>query len=107
MKAQTAKPVTRVTLDYSDDIPGFGTPDPDRVIPAHRRKQGAALMKTQRDDRTPMSFQNAAQSRVRLFAAGHIPKLDGIVEAADCEHASGWRKADSRDRTAMPFEQTG
>src|SRR5262252_34120 len=38
MKRQTPKTVTRMPLYHSNDIPGFGTPDPDRVIPAHRRE---------------------------------------------------------------------
>ena len=71
MKAQTAKPVACVPLNYGDDILGLGTPDPDRVIPAHRRKQGPALMETQRDDRSPMAFQNAAQ--LDLFISSAMP----------------------------------
>jgi hypothetical protein len=90
MKAQTAKAVACVPLNYGDDIPGLGTPDPDRVIPAHRRKQGPALMETQRDDRSPMSFQNAAQLTV-----GDVLKLYSVIEAADRHHASGWPKADA------------
>src|SRR5262249_51880183 len=78
MKAQTPKTVTRVPLDDGDHVPGFGAPDPDRVVPAHRRKQRPTLVEAQRDDRSAMAFQNAAQ-----LAVGDIPEFDGIVEAAD------------------------
>src|SRR5438045_8017864 len=81
MKGQTAKAVASVPLDYRDDIPGFGVPDPYRVVPAHRREQGPSLMETQRDNRSAVSFENATQ-----LAVGHVPKPDGIVETADCKH---------------------
>src|SRR5712671_3282377 len=102
MKRQTAKAVASAPLDYRDDIPGFGAPDSYRVVPAHRREQGPLTMETQRDNRSPMSFENAPQ-----LAVGHVPKSDGIVETADCQHIPARLKPDTADRTAMSFEQTG
>jgi hypothetical protein len=102
MKGQTTKAVASVPLDYRDDIPGFGVPDSYRVVPAHRREQGPSPMETQRDDRSAMSFENATQ-----LAVGHVPKPDGIVETANCQHMPARLKPDTADRTAMSFEQTG
>jgi len=58
-------------------------------------------METQRDDRPPMSFQDAAQ-----LAARDVPKLYGIVKTTDREHTSIWLKVDTRNREKMLFEQT-
>ena len=48
------------------------------------------------------SFEDATQ-----FAVGHVPKPDGIVETANCQHLPARLKADTADRTAMSFEQMG
>src|SRR5215469_8535680 len=58
-------------------------------------------METQRDDRSTVSFQNAAQ-----LAVGDVPELYRIVEAADGEHLSVGLKADARYREEMPLKQT-
>ena len=58
-------------------------------------------METQRDDRPPMSFQYAPQLAVR-----DVPKLYGIVETPDGEHAPIWLKADTRNREKMLLKQT-
>ena len=102
MKRQTTKAVASAPLDYRDDVPAFGVPDPYRVVPAHRREQGPSPMETQRDNRSAMSFEDATQ-----FAVGHVPKPDGIVETADCKHMPARLKTDTADRTAMSFEETG